>query len=146
MLLWSTIFLGGGCTPGASLEFVLNQVLPHSFVSDSLRIHDCSLPGSSDLGILKAIILEWLAIPCCKRSSQPRDQAHVSKVCQHWQRTLYHWHNMESPSSLSLYIVFIEYLCEHYSIQRRFSISKNSNRNVEFKMKLGIQYIHLKTG
>ena len=30
---------------------------------------DCSLPGSSVLGILQAIILEWVAIPSSRRSS-----------------------------------------------------------------------------
>ena len=34
---------------------------------------DCSLPGSSDHGILQARILEWLAMPFSWASSQPRD-------------------------------------------------------------------------
>ena len=34
---------------------------------------DCSLPSSSVHGILQARILEWIAMPSCKRSSQPRD-------------------------------------------------------------------------
>ena len=33
---------------------------------------DCSLPGSSVHGILQARILEWVAKPFLKRSSQPR--------------------------------------------------------------------------
>ena len=33
---------------------------------------DCSLPGSSVHGILKARILEWVAIPFSRGSSQPR--------------------------------------------------------------------------
>ena len=33
---------------------------------------DCSLPGSSAPGILQARILEWVAMPSSKRSSQPR--------------------------------------------------------------------------
>ena len=33
-----------------------------SVVSDSLRLHDCSLPGSSIHGILQARVLEWVAI------------------------------------------------------------------------------------
>ena len=32
-------------------------------VSDSLRPHECSPPGSSVHGILQAIIPEWVAIP-----------------------------------------------------------------------------------
>ena len=34
---------------------------------------DCSPPGSSVLGILQARILEWIAIPFSRGSSQPRD-------------------------------------------------------------------------
>ena len=33
---------------------------------------DCSLPGSSVLGILQARLLEWVAIPFFRGSSQPR--------------------------------------------------------------------------
>ena len=38
----------------------------------------CSLPGSSVHGILQARILEWVATPCFRGSSQPRDRAQVS--------------------------------------------------------------------
>ena len=34
---------------------------------------DCSLPGSSVHGILQARILEWIAMPSSRGSSQPRD-------------------------------------------------------------------------
>ena len=36
----------------------------------------CSLPGSSVHGILQARILEWVAMPSSRGSSQPRDQTH----------------------------------------------------------------------
>ena len=39
---------------------------------------DCSLPGSSVHGILQARILEWVAIPFSRGSSQPRDWILVS--------------------------------------------------------------------
>ena len=39
---------------------------------------DCSPPGSSVHGILQAAMLEWIAIPFSRVSSQPRDQACVS--------------------------------------------------------------------
>ena len=39
---------------------------------------DCSLRGSSVWGILKARILEWVAIPFSRGSSQTRDQTHIS--------------------------------------------------------------------
>ena len=38
---------------------------------------DCSLPGSSVLGILQARILEWVAIPFSRGSFQPRDWTQV---------------------------------------------------------------------
>ena len=34
---------------------------------------DCSLPGSPVHGILQARILEWVAMPSSRGSSQPRD-------------------------------------------------------------------------
>ena len=39
-----------------------------------------SLPGSSVHGILKARILEWVAMPSSRGSSPPRDRTHVSDV------------------------------------------------------------------
>ena len=41
---------------------------------------DCSLPGSFVHGILQARILEWIAIPFSRGSSQPRDQTLVSGI------------------------------------------------------------------
>ena len=41
---------------------------------------DCSPPGSSVHGISQARILEWVAIPFSRGSSQPRDRTHVSCV------------------------------------------------------------------
>ena len=41
---------------------------------------DCSSPGSSVHGILQARILEWVAIPFCRVSSQPRDWTQVSHI------------------------------------------------------------------
>ena len=41
---------------------------------------DCSLPGSSVCGILQARILEWVAIPFSRGSSQPRDWTWVSCI------------------------------------------------------------------
>ena len=41
---------------------------------------DCSLPGSSVHGILQARILEWVAMPSSRGSSQSRDQTWVSRI------------------------------------------------------------------
>ena len=65
---------------------------PHSFnlhtewvivTQSCLTLHnpkDCSSPGSSVHRILQARILEWVAIPFSRRSSQPRDQTCVSCI------------------------------------------------------------------
>ena len=45
----------------------------------------CSPSGSSVHGILQASILEWVAAPSFRGSSQPRGQTHVSYVYLHWQ-------------------------------------------------------------
>ena len=41
---------------------------------------DCSPPGSSVHGILQARMLEWVAIPFSKGSSQPRERTQVSHI------------------------------------------------------------------
>ena len=41
---------------------------------------DSSRPGSSLHGILQARILEWVVMPSCRGSSQPRDQTQVSHI------------------------------------------------------------------
>ena len=48
-----------------------------------LTLHDpmaCSVPGSSDNGVLQARIPEWVAIPFSRGSSQPRDGTWVSCI------------------------------------------------------------------
>ena len=39
-----------------------------------------SLPGSSVLGVVQARMLEWVAIPFSRGSSQPRDQTQVFHI------------------------------------------------------------------
>ena len=41
---------------------------------------DCSPPGSPVHEILQARILEWVAVPFSRGSSQPKDGTHVSRV------------------------------------------------------------------
>ena len=63
------------------LEIALKvESISRSVKSDSLQPHGLSPPGSSVHGILQARILEWIAIPFSRESSQPRDQTHVSCV------------------------------------------------------------------
>ena len=51
---------------------------------------DCSLPGSSVHGILQARILELVAIPFSKGSSQPRDWTQVFHIAGRFSTVLRH--------------------------------------------------------
>ena len=51
---------------------------------------DCSPPGSSIHGIFQARILERVAVPSSRGSSQPRDRTHISYVSCIGRRVLYH--------------------------------------------------------
>ena len=58
------------CVPVCVLVAQLCPILPPHGL--------CSLPGSSGHGILQGRILEWVAIPFSRGSSQPRDRTQVS--------------------------------------------------------------------
>ena len=51
---------------------------------------DCSPPGSPVYGILQAGILEWVAMPCSRGSSWPKDCTHISYVSCSGRQVLYH--------------------------------------------------------
>ena len=55
---------------------------------------DCGSPGSSAHGILQAGILEWVAFPFSKVSSQPRDQTCISCIAG---RFFTSWATREAP-------------------------------------------------
>ena len=59
---------------------------------------DYSQPGSSVHGILQTRILEWVAMPSSRESSQPRDQTHVSYISCIGQQLLYHQCHLGSPT------------------------------------------------
>ena len=59
------------------VKLIVYWVSP-SVVSNSLRPHGLSPPGSSVHGILQARILEWVAISFSRESSWPRDPMQVS--------------------------------------------------------------------
>ena len=67
-------------------------------MSDCLRPHGLQPTRSSVHGILQARILEWVAIPSSRGSSQPRDQTQVSYVSCTGKRILYHQHHLGSLS------------------------------------------------
>ena len=57
---------------------------------------DCSLPGSSVLGISQKRILEWVARYSSRGSSWRRDRTHISGIGR-W--NLYHWATQEAAST-----------------------------------------------
>ena len=61
---------------------------------------DCSLPDSSVHGILQARILEWVAKPSSRGSTQLRDGNCISCVSCIGRQVLYHWHHLGSPTEV----------------------------------------------
>ena len=60
------------------LSCFLCESVSHSVLSNFCNRMDCSPPGSSVHRVLRARILEWVAIPFSRASSQSRDQTCVS--------------------------------------------------------------------
>ena len=72
---------------------------------------DCSPPGSSIHGILRARILEWVAISFSRGSSQPRDRTQVSHISGRCFNLWATWEGlMNKPFFLVLY-KFLFILC-----------------------------------
>ena len=67
--------LSSAVLDGLPLLSVLMLNVSRSVVSDSLR-PQAALP----MGVLQARILEWVAFPFCRGSSQPRDRTWVSRI------------------------------------------------------------------
>ena len=63
----------------------------------------CSPPGSSIHRISQARILEWVSISFSSRSSQPRDQTHISCIGR---QILYWWDTWEDPKLLTRLFYF----------------------------------------
>ena len=55
-------------------------VLSRSVVSDSLQPHGVQAQAPLSMQILQARILEWVAMPSSRGSSQPKDQTQVSCI------------------------------------------------------------------
>ena len=67
---------------------------------------DCSPPGSFVYGILQARILQWVAYPFSRGSSQPRDQTWVSCIAG---RFFTIWATWEAPCNVYVYQITILY-------------------------------------
>ena len=82
-----------------------------SGISDSDPV-DYSLPGSSVYGILQTRVLEWVAIPFSRGSSQSRDRPHVSCIWAGfstiWVTREAHWINRNSKHKMCLTILKIK--------------------------------------
>ena len=63
-----------------------------------LYVANFSLPGPSVHGILQARILEWVAIPFSRGSSQPRDWVRLNLSLLQCRRILYHPSHQGSPN------------------------------------------------
>ena len=77
----------------------LHESESHSVLSDSLRPHGLSTVH----GILQARILEWVAFPFCRGSSQPRDRTQVSHIAGGFFTS---WATREVPAAPYLMIYF----------------------------------------
>ena len=65
-------------SPEAELSGVKEKVKVAQSCPALCNPMDCSPPGSSVHRILQARILEWVAVPFSRGSSQPKDQTQVS--------------------------------------------------------------------
>ena len=74
---WHSVLEGTDFRPWLKVNVLVAESCPRL-----CDLMNCSLPGSSVHGILQARILEWVAIPFSKRSSQPRDRTLVSHCMQ----------------------------------------------------------------
>ena len=74
------------------LKIELPWVHAKSFQSCSMLCNpvDCSPSGSSIYGILQTRILEWVAMPSSRETSQPRDQTPHLLCLLHGSQVLYH--------------------------------------------------------
>ena len=101
---------------------------------------DCSLPGSFFHAILQAKILEWVAIPFSRGSSQPRDQTCVSCISCIGRQFLYQFFFfliMSSPHTTLLEVITVD------SLRCIFLyISVSSYRDMpQFILMMGIQIV-----
>ena len=82
------------------------QVYVHAVTQLCLTFWDsrnCSRPGSSVHEVFQARILEWLAMPTSRGSSQPRDQTCVSCISCTGRQILYHWATWEATCLCRLF-------------------------------------------
>ena len=72
------LLCNGGHNDSDLLSLECECMLTRSSHTRLCNAMDCSLPGSSVHKILQATILEWVAMPFSRGSSQPRNKIHIS--------------------------------------------------------------------
>ena len=77
----------------------------------------CSLPGSSIHGILQARILEWVAMPFPRGSSQPKDRICISYVSCIGRLILYHWYHLGS----GIWVGYHPWGCKQLDMTKKLS-------------------------
>ena len=103
-----------------------------------LTLCNCRPPGCSVHGILQARILEWIAIPFSRRSSQPRDQTQLFLL--HCRQILYHLSHKGSPTAKLRKFqakgtcIFMKRL-EHKRIQHRIGPKVNGVQSLMMEVK-----------
>ena len=95
---------------------------------------DCSLPGSSVHGILQVRILEWVAIPFSRGSSQPRDWTWISYIAG---RFFTIWTTSEDPSK---YGMPHEFACHSWPMQKKIIYHISLALSVDHREERGIWF------
>ena len=72
-----TVLIETKCKPWILLAFLVLVAQLYPILCNPMN---CSPPGSSVHGISQTTILEWVAIPFSRGSSQPRNQTRISYV------------------------------------------------------------------
>ena len=95
---WNFIYLkkGGNCDTCYCAQSVLSVRLCNPT--------DYSPPGSSVLGILQPRMLEWVAMPSSRASSQSREQTYVSSVSCTGRQSFHHWHHLENLTHATTWV------------------------------------------
>ena len=73
-----------------SLKFNKDKVLVAQLCVTLCNPMDCSPQGFSVHGVLQARILEWVAMPCSRGFSQPRNWTYISPISWIGRPVLYH--------------------------------------------------------
>ena len=103
-----------------STENIIYCIFCHCLVTKSCSIHcdllDCNPPDSSDNEILQARILEWVAMPLSRGSSQPQDWTCLSYVSCIERYVPYHWHHLGSSIYCIEACIFLLSLWKYFAI------------------------------